>query len=126
MAVPNQSYPAGGTWFDTLKKSFADVPIDANNGNAIPTTEFLEASESLTTLFGVLPLTSDTSPSLRLNRRARVCRLHARQERHDWQYKGLSFLDELWQTIDSSRKSVTDNSHRQATVRHYNPSFAPN
>ena len=44
--------PPGGTWFDTLKKSFVDVPVDSSNGNAIPTSEFLEAAESLTTLFG--------------------------------------------------------------------------
>lgn len=54
MAVPsNVPYPAGGTWFDTLKKSFVDVPVDASKDNAVPTTDFLEASESLTTLFGV-------------------------------------------------------------------------
>ena len=53
MAVPSTvSYPAGGTWFDTLRKSFVDVPVDAGKDNAIPTTDFLEASESLTTLFG--------------------------------------------------------------------------
>lgn len=53
MAVPsNSTFPAGGTWFDTLHKSFADVPVDANNENAIPTSDFLEAAESLTTLFG--------------------------------------------------------------------------
>lgn len=44
--------PAGGTWFDTIKKSFADVPIDEANDNGISTTEFLEAAESLVTLFG--------------------------------------------------------------------------
>lgn len=44
--------PAGGTFVDTLKKSFVDVPIDADNDNAIGTTEFLEAAESLTTIFG--------------------------------------------------------------------------
>lgn len=38
------------TWFDTIKRSFADVPVDANKG--ISTEEFLEAAESLTTLFG--------------------------------------------------------------------------
>lgn len=43
--------PADGTWFDTLKRSFADVPIGADDG--ISTTEFLEAAESLVTLFGV-------------------------------------------------------------------------
>ncbi len=50
--------PPGGTWFDTLKKSFVDVPVDSSNGNAIPTSDFLEAAESLTTLFGRLPATS--------------------------------------------------------------------
>ena len=61
MAVPsNVSYPSGGTWFDTLKKSFVDVPVDASKDNAIPTTDFLEASESLTTLFGIEPATQLT------------------------------------------------------------------
>ncbi|TLS26745.1 hypothetical protein PpBr36_04175 [Pyricularia pennisetigena] len=46
--------PAGGTFVDTLKKSFVDVPIDADNDNAIGTTEFLEAAESLTTIFDLL------------------------------------------------------------------------
>lgn len=40
------------TWFDTIGKSFADVPIDAANDKAISTAEFLEAAEALTTLFG--------------------------------------------------------------------------
>lgn len=53
MAVPSQhTFPSGGTWFDTLHKSFVDVPVDEKSDNAIPTTEFLEAAESLTTLFG--------------------------------------------------------------------------
>lgn len=42
--------PAGKTWFDTHKKSFADVPVSADNG--VDTSAFLEASESTTTLFG--------------------------------------------------------------------------
>ncbi|KAF2201963.1 HET-C protein [Delitschia confertaspora ATCC 74209] len=46
------SYPAGGTFFDSLKRSFTDVPVDAEG--KISTTEFLEASESLVTLFDVL------------------------------------------------------------------------
>lgn len=46
------AYPPGGTFFDTVKKSFVDVPVDASKDNAISTTEFLEAAESLTTLFG--------------------------------------------------------------------------
>lgn len=46
------AYPPGGTFFDTVKKSFVDVPVDASKDDAISTTEFLEAAESLTTLFG--------------------------------------------------------------------------
>lgn len=42
--------PAGKTWFTNLQKSFVDVP---HNADGIPTTEFLEAAESLTTLFGM-------------------------------------------------------------------------
>jgi hypothetical protein len=45
--------PPGGTWFDTLKRSFADVPIDPND-QGIATSEFLEAAEATTTLFGEL------------------------------------------------------------------------
>lgn len=48
------AYPPGGTYFDTGKRSFSEVPIDASKDNAISTTEFLEASESLATLFDVL------------------------------------------------------------------------
>ncbi|KAJ4364453.1 hypothetical protein N0V83_009047 [Neocucurbitaria cava] len=48
------TYPPGGTFFDTVKKSFVDVPVDASKDSAISTTEFLEAAESLTTLFDVL------------------------------------------------------------------------
>ncbi|KAF2402099.1 glycolipid transfer protein [Trichodelitschia bisporula] len=43
-----------GSFFETLKRSFVDVPLDAASDNAISTTEFLEASESLTGLFDVL------------------------------------------------------------------------
>jgi len=46
------AYPPGGTFFDTLRRSFTDVPIDHANGEAISTTEFLDAAESTTTLFG--------------------------------------------------------------------------
>jgi len=38
------------TFFDTVKKSWQDVPVSADD--AISTTEFLEAAEGLTTLFG--------------------------------------------------------------------------
>ncbi|KAF5853424.1 hypothetical protein GGP41_001983 [Bipolaris sorokiniana] len=46
--------PPGGTFFDTLNKSFVDVSIDESNDKAIKTTDFLQAAESLTTLFDVL------------------------------------------------------------------------
>ena len=54
MAAP--AIPPGGTFFDTLKKSFVDVPVDKDNDNAISTEEFLQAAEALTTLFGMLQL----------------------------------------------------------------------
>lgn len=44
--------PVGVTFVDTLKKSFVDVPIDTANNNAIDTDTFLEATESLVTIFG--------------------------------------------------------------------------
>lgn len=47
------AFPPGGTFFDG-KKSFNDVPVDAAKDNAISTSPFLEAAESLTTLFGML------------------------------------------------------------------------
>lgn len=47
------AFPPGGTYFDG-KKSFADVPVDADKDNAISTTQFLEAAEALTGLFDVL------------------------------------------------------------------------
>lgn len=48
------TYPPGGTFFDTVKKSFVDVPVDASKDSAISTNEFLQAAESLTTLFGAI------------------------------------------------------------------------
>lgn len=45
--------PSGGTWFDAMRRSFADVPINTEN-NGIATTEFLEAAESMTTIFGTI------------------------------------------------------------------------
>ena len=52
-----KAFPPGGTYFDG-KKSFADVSVDSAKDNAINTTEFLEAAESLTTLFDVLGSTA--------------------------------------------------------------------
>lgn len=44
-------------FLDTIKRSFVDVSVNKDKDNAINTSEFLEAAESLTTLFGT-PLTS--------------------------------------------------------------------
>ncbi|KAI0596799.1 het-c [Biscogniauxia sp. FL1348] len=52
MSVP--VIPPGGTLLDTFKRSFVDVPIVADKDNAISTTEFLDAAESLTTMFDAL------------------------------------------------------------------------
>lgn len=52
MAQTKSNYPPGQTFFDAIKRSFVDVPVDSTKENAISTTEFLEAAESLTTLFG--------------------------------------------------------------------------
>jgi hypothetical protein len=41
--------PPGGTFFDTLKRSFTDVPV---TDGKIATNEFLEAAEGLLGLFG--------------------------------------------------------------------------
>jgi len=51
MAATTKAYPPNGTFFSTVK-SFADVPVDKEHDNKIGTTAFLEAAESLTTLFG--------------------------------------------------------------------------
>jgi hypothetical protein len=39
-------------FLDTIKRSFVDVTVNKDKDNAINTSEFLEAAESLTTLFG--------------------------------------------------------------------------
>ncbi|QPC76464.1 hypothetical protein HYE68_007216 [Fusarium pseudograminearum] len=52
--MSDAAYPPGGTIVQSLKRSFVDVPVDAANGDAVSTTEFLEASESLTTIFDAI------------------------------------------------------------------------
>ncbi|QSZ34407.1 hypothetical protein DSL72_005999 [Monilinia vaccinii-corymbosi] len=49
-----KAIPPGGTFIDTLERSFVDVPVNKEKDNAIATTEFLQAAESLTTLFDVM------------------------------------------------------------------------
>lgn len=46
------------TFFDGLKRNYKDVPVDQDD--KISTSEFLEASESLVTLFDVLGNTAFT------------------------------------------------------------------
>ncbi|KAJ8109567.1 hypothetical protein OPT61_g7370 [Boeremia exigua] len=59
------------TFFDGVNKSWENVPVDASKDNAISTTEFLEAAESLTTLFDVLgsaafkPVKNDMSGNIK-------------------------------------------------------------
>lgn len=67
------AYPPGGTYFDnTMKRSFSQVPINMSKDKAISTTEFLEASESLTGLFDVLgstafkPVKSDMTGNIKV------------------------------------------------------------
>ncbi|KAF4125265.1 Glycolipid transfer protein (GLTP) [Geosmithia morbida] len=52
MSTP--AFPPGGTIVQSFKATFKDVPVDAEKENAIGTTEFLDAAESLTTIFDVL------------------------------------------------------------------------
>lgn len=59
MAAAAIQIPAGGTYLDTFKQSFTNVPVDAANDNVISTEEFLEAAESLVTIFGELPTNRD-------------------------------------------------------------------
>ncbi|KAH6953314.1 hypothetical protein HG530_013327 [Fusarium avenaceum] len=47
-------YPPGGTIIQSLKRTYNDVPVDEANGNAVSTVEFIEASESLTTIFDAI------------------------------------------------------------------------
>jgi hypothetical protein len=81
------AYPPGGTFFDTVKKSFVDVPVDESKDNAISTTEFLEAAESLSTLFGTW---IQVIGELKTNeyRCAGLSGVQAREERHGWQRQG--------------------------------------
>ena len=64
------------TFFDTLPKSFTDVPV---NGDKIATTEFLEAAEGLLTLFDVLgsaafkPVKNDMGGNIKVSLLSFVC-----------------------------------------------------
>ncbi|KAL4809961.1 glycolipid transfer protein domain-containing protein [Aspergillus unguis] len=125
--------PAGGTWFDTLKKSFADVPVDNANDNGISTTEFLEAAESLTTLFDVLgsaafgPVKSDLTGNIKKVRERQLAapgesetlqalvlnelktKKHVAAEGLVWLVRGLEFTAKsLRHNIDNPGKELSD------------------
>lgn len=84
--------PAGATHthLQAMKRTFNNVPVAADN--AISTEEFLEAAESLTTMFG-MPLFWHLSITPKLTvptRPPRLCRLLSRQEGHVGQRRGLN------------------------------------
>ncbi|KAL4783186.1 glycolipid transfer protein domain-containing protein [Aspergillus varians] len=125
--------PAGGTWFDTIKKSFADVPVDAANDNGISTTEFLEAAESLTTLFDLLgsaafsPVKSDLTGNIKKVRDRQLAapgesetlqalvlnelktKKHVATEGLVWLVRGLDFTAQsLRHNIDNASKELSE------------------
>ncbi|OJJ60548.1 hypothetical protein ASPSYDRAFT_42303 [Aspergillus sydowii CBS 593.65] len=129
---------ASGTWFDTIKKSFADVPVDNANDNGIATTEFLEAAESLTTLFDLLgsaafsPVKNDLTGNIKKVRERQLAApgesgtlqtlvlnelktgKHVAAEGLVWLVRGLDFTAQsLRHNIDNASKELSD-SFREA------------
>ncbi|KAL3482258.1 glycolipid transfer protein domain-containing protein [Aspergillus californicus] len=125
--------PAGGTWFDTMKKSFADVPVDAANDKGISTSEFLEAAESLTTLFDLLgsaafaPVKNDMTGNIKKVRERQLAapgesetlqalvlnelktKKHVASEGLLWLVRGLDFTAQaLRHNIANSEKELSD------------------
>ncbi|KAL5336120.1 glycolipid transfer protein domain-containing protein [Aspergillus crustosus] len=125
--------PADGTWFDTLKRSFADVPVDAANDNSISTGEFLEAAESLTSLFDILgsaafsPVKSDLTGNIKKVRERQLAapsesqtlqalvlnelktKKHTASEGLLWLVRGLDFTAKsLRHNIDNASKELSD------------------
>lgn len=89
------SYPAGGTFFDTVKRSFTDVPVDEKKDNAISTTEFLEACEGLIALFGTKLVYREAPLAMlsAVHRCARLGGFQARQRRYERQRQGPHILE---------------------------------
>lgn len=98
------AYPPGGTFFETVKKSFVDVPVDESKDNAISTNEFLEAAESTTTLFDVLgsvafkPVKNDMSGNIKVR---------------TWNHAAGTAL------LTQGRKSATDSSQHPPSQNHF-------
>ncbi|KAL4796204.1 glycolipid transfer protein domain-containing protein [Aspergillus venezuelensis] len=126
------------TWFDNLKRSFADVPVDNANDNGIHTTEFLEAAESLLTLFDLLgsaafsPVKSDLAGNIKKVRDRQLAapgesetlqalvlnelktKKHVATEGLVWLVRGLDFTAQsLRHNIDNASKELSD-SFREA------------
>ncbi|KAK7996516.1 hypothetical protein PG989_004556 [Apiospora arundinis] len=92
MSVP--TFPAGGTLLDTFKKSFVDVPVDAEKDNAIATTDFLDAAESLTTIFdalGSLAAPAESATLQELVQNELKSKKHVATEGLVWLVRGLDF-----------------------------------
>ncbi|PHH78588.1 hypothetical protein CDD80_6630 [Ophiocordyceps camponoti-rufipedis] len=125
--------PAGGTIVQSFKKSFVDVPIDADKDNAIATTPFLEAAESLTTIFDVLgsvafsPVKSDMMGNIKKVRDRQLaapaesenvqdlCRNEIKEKKHTategllWLVRGLDFTCiALSQNLAKSSEELAD------------------
>ncbi|KAF2628962.1 glycolipid transfer protein-like protein HET-C2 [Macroventuria anomochaeta] len=121
------------TFFDTVKKSWEDVPVDASKDNAISTTEFLEAAESLTTLFDVLgsaafkPVKNDMSGNVKKIRDRQLAaptlsetlqdlvlnelkeKKHAATEGLVWLNRGLDFTAQaLRHNLSNPNKELAD------------------
>ncbi|KAL4931050.1 GLTP domain-containing protein [Aspergillus undulatus] len=133
------------TWFDTLKRSFADVPVDNANDNGISTTEFLEAAESLLTLFDLLgsaaftPVKSDLAGNIKKVRERQQAapeesatlqvlvlnelktKKHVAAEGLVWLVRGLDFTAQsLRHNIDNTSKELSE-SFRDAYGRTLKP-----
>merc|ERR1712000_781371 len=125
--------PPGGTIVQTFKQSFVDVPVDAEKGNAVATTEFLEAAESLTTIFDALgsvafsPVKSDMLGNVKKIRDRQLaapaeseniqdlCRNEIKSKKHIategllWLIRGLEFTCiALSQNIAKSSEELAD------------------
>ena len=107
MASTN-AYPPGGTFLDTLKKSFTDAPVDTEKDNAVSTTEFLEAAESLTTLFGTTLTPISSTNTYNCGRCARISGIHARQERYAGQRQGSHSLPLISQQLTQRHQKIRD------------------
>ncbi|KAF2261315.1 glycolipid transfer protein-like protein HET-C2 [Lojkania enalia] len=121
------------TFFDTLKRSFVDVPVDATKDNAISTSEFLEAAESLVTLFDVLgsaafkPVKSDMLGNIKKIRDRQLAaptlsetlqdlvinelkeKIHTATEGLLWLVRGLDFTAQaLRQNLSNASQELSD------------------